>query len=171
MKLNLKESYTRDVGRGVCRIDYDDMDTLKLSTGDFVKLTGKKITLAKCLPLYPSDERLKMIRTDKMIRDNAGIQIGGKITIEKMTKPKGAILIMAKLPKTALPLDPRYLTDALEAVGMIKGDKFLVPYFGGKIEVVIKKTMPKGFVQVVHTTSFVINSTKIRICPTCGSKL
>ncbi len=32
--LKVLEAYTRDVGRGVARIDYDSMDSLSASTGD-----------------------------------------------------------------------------------------------------------------------------------------
>ena len=60
IKLRCREAYTRDVGRGFIRIDYDTMDKLKISTGDIVEIKGKKTSVAKVLPLYPSDEGQKM---------------------------------------------------------------------------------------------------------------
>jgi transitional endoplasmic reticulum ATPase len=56
LSLKVLEAYTRDVGRGVARIDYDSMDSLGASTGDVIEIRGKRRTVAKCLPLYPSDE-------------------------------------------------------------------------------------------------------------------
>ena len=53
LSLKVLEAYTRDVGRGVARIDYDSMDTLNASTGDVIEIKGKRRTVAKCLPLYP----------------------------------------------------------------------------------------------------------------------
>ena len=38
ISLKVLEAYTRDVGRGVARIDYDSMDTLSASTGDVLSL-------------------------------------------------------------------------------------------------------------------------------------
>ena len=38
ISLKVLEAYTRDVGRGVARIDYDSMDTLNASTGMLLKL-------------------------------------------------------------------------------------------------------------------------------------
>ena len=38
LKLKVLEAYTRDVGRGVARIDYDSMDTLNASTGDVIEI-------------------------------------------------------------------------------------------------------------------------------------
>ena len=75
--INVKvlEAYTRDVGRGVARIDYDLMDNVGVSTGDIVEISGKRKTVAKCLPLYPSDEGRSVIRIDGLIRSNLGISI------------------------------------------------------------------------------------------------
>ncbi|HEX5982357.1 MAG TPA: hypothetical protein VFY77_06790, partial [Nitrososphaeraceae archaeon] len=38
--LKVLEAYTRDVGRGIARIDYDTMDSLAVSTGDVVEIRG-----------------------------------------------------------------------------------------------------------------------------------
>jgi Cell division protein 48 (CDC48), N-terminal domain. len=51
--LRVMEAYTRDVGRGVARVDYEVMDTLGASTGDVLEIKGRKRTVAKCLPLTP----------------------------------------------------------------------------------------------------------------------
>ena len=41
LSLKVLEAYTRDVGRGVARIDYDSMDNLSASTGDVIEIKGK----------------------------------------------------------------------------------------------------------------------------------
>src|ERR687883_543170 len=66
LSLKVLEAYTRDVGRGVARIDYDSMDSLSASTGDVIEIRGKRRTVAKCLPLYPSDEGKGIIRVDAL---------------------------------------------------------------------------------------------------------
>ena len=71
--LKVLEAYTRDVGRGVARIDYDTMDSLNASTGDIIEIKGKRRTVAKCLPLHPSDEGKGRIRVDGLVRNNAGV--------------------------------------------------------------------------------------------------
>jgi hypothetical protein len=43
--LKVLEAYTRDVGRGVARIDYDTMDSLTASTGDIIEIKGKRIEI------------------------------------------------------------------------------------------------------------------------------
>ncbi|HZS73078.1 MAG TPA: hypothetical protein VFA69_01105, partial [Candidatus Nitrosotalea sp.] len=64
VQLKILEAYTRDVGRGVTRIDYESMDALGASTGDILEITGKRRSVARCLPLYPSDEGKGIIRVD-----------------------------------------------------------------------------------------------------------
>ncbi|MGB9167647.1 MAG: hypothetical protein WCB31_01830, partial [Nitrososphaeraceae archaeon] len=44
LSLKVLEAYTRDVGRGIARIDYDTMDSLAVSTGDVVEIRGKRRT-------------------------------------------------------------------------------------------------------------------------------
>ena len=44
LTLKVLEAYTRDVGRGVARIDYDSMDSLGASTGDVIEIKGKRFS-------------------------------------------------------------------------------------------------------------------------------
>ena len=73
LSLKILEAYTRDVGRGVARLDYDSMDSLSASTGDVIEIRGKRRTVAKCLPLYPSDEGKGIVRVDGLVRNNSGV--------------------------------------------------------------------------------------------------
>ncbi len=132
LSLKVLEAYTRDVGRGVARIDYDSMDTLNASTGDVIELKGKRRTVAKCLPLYPSDEGKGIIRIDGLGRNNSGIAIGDTITVKKIKAVPAEKVVVAPL-EAIPPIDERYLADALESVPLIKGDNVMVPYFGGRL--------------------------------------
>ena len=153
--LKVLEAYTRDVGRGVARIDYDTMDALDASTGDILEITGKKITVAKCLPLYPSDEGKEMIRIDGLGRINCGINIGEKVSIRKI-KALAATKINV-IPLEAIPpIDERYLADALESVPLIKGDNVMIPYFGGRLTFQIIGVTPSNAVVVTRNTVFEI---------------
>lgn len=132
LSLKVLEAYTRDVGRGVARIDYDSMDSLSASTGDVVEIRGKRRTVAKCLPLYPSDEGKGIIRIDGLVRNNSGVAIGDTVTVKKIKAVPAEKVIVAPL-EAIPPIDERYLADALESVPLIKGDNVMVPYFGGRL--------------------------------------
>jgi transitional endoplasmic reticulum ATPase len=132
VSLKILEAYTRDVGRGVARIDYDSMDSLSASTGDVIEIRGKRRTVAKCLPLYPSDEGKGIIRVDGLVRNNAGVAIGDTVVVRKIKAVPAEKVIVAPL-EAIPPIDERYLADALESVPLIKGDNVMVPYFGGRL--------------------------------------
>lgn len=154
LSLKVLEAYTRDVGRGVARIDYDSMDTLNASTGDVIEIKGKRRTVAKCLPLYPSDEGKGIIRIDGLGRNNAGIAIGDTIAVRKIKAAAAEKVVVAPL-EAIPPIDERYLADALESVPLIKGDNVMVPYFGGRLTFqVIGVTPAADAVLVTQKTVF-----------------
>jgi len=134
--LKVEDAYTRDIGKGVMRIDYDSMDSIKARVGDIIEIKGARKTLVVCLPLYPSDDGKGILRADNLVQDNG---------IRKITK------VITK-NVTVLPLDPippgteRYLKDALDGVPVIKGDKIAAPYFGKSLLFQVVKATPAGVV-------------------------
>ena len=109
------------------------MDSVSVSTGDIVNIGGgKRRTVAKCLPLYPSDEGKGIIRVDGLVRNNAGVAIGDTVVVRKIKAVPTEKVVVAPL-EAIPPIDERYLADALESVPLIKGDNVMVPYFGGRL--------------------------------------
>src|ERR687883_148748 len=155
ISLKVREAYTRDVGRGVARIDYDSMDSLNVSTGDIIEIKGKdRRTVSKCLPLYPSDEGKGIIKGDGLVRNNAGVAIDDIVVIRKIKAVPAEKVIVAPL-EAIPPIDERYLADALESVPLIKGDNVMVPYFGGRLTFqVIGVTPAADAVLVTQKTIF-----------------
>jgi transitional endoplasmic reticulum ATPase len=156
LSLKVLEAYTRDVGRGVARIDYDSMDSLTASTGDVIEIRGKRRTVAKCLPLYPSDEGKGIIRVDGLVRNNAGVAIGDTVVVRKIKAIPAEKVIVAPL-EAIPPIDERYLADALESVPLIKGDNVMVPYFGGRLTFQVIGVTPAGSDAVLVTQKSVFH--------------
>ncbi|HXW37338.1 MAG TPA: CDC48 family AAA ATPase [Nitrososphaerales archaeon] len=157
VQLKVLEAYTRDVGRGVARIDYDAMDALDASTGDVIEIKGKRRTVAKCLPLYPSDEGRGIVRIDGLIRNNAGVAIGDVVTVKKVKAPPAEKVVVAPL-EAVPPIDERYLADALESVPVTKGDNIMIPYFGGRLTFQVVGVSPVADAALItQRTVFVIS--------------
>jgi transitional endoplasmic reticulum ATPase len=130
------------------------MDSLSASTGDVIEIRGKRRTVAKCLPLYPSDEGKGIIRIDGLVRNNAGVAIGDTVVVRKIKAVPAEKVIVAPL-EAIPPIDERYLADALESVPLIKGDNVMVPYFGGRLTFqVIGVTPAADAVLVTQKTVF-----------------
>jgi transitional endoplasmic reticulum ATPase len=155
--LKVLEAYTRDVGRGVVRLDYDAMDSLDASTGDVVELKGKRRTVGKCLPLYPSDEGRGVVRIDGLIRNNSGVAIGDPVTVKKIKAPPAEKVVVAPL-EAIPPIDEKYLADALESVPVTKGDNIMIPYFGGRLTFQVLGVSPMAdAVLITQKTIFAIS--------------
>ncbi len=159
VSLKIVEAYTRDVGRGIGRMDYDTLRLLGASAGDIIEISGgKKRTLAKCLPLYPSDAGKGVIRMDGLIRNNAGVAIGDTVTITKV-KAVPAVKVTLVPLEAVPPIDESYLASALEDVPIVKGDKVTVPYFGGRLTFQAIATLPATNPIVVGpNTVFIISA-------------
>src|SRR5579872_4400253 len=155
--LKVLEAYTRDVGRGVARLDYDAMDTLDASTGDIVEVRGQRMTVGKCLPLYPSDEGRGVVRIDGLVRNNAGVAIGDTVVIKKIRAPPAEKIVVAPL-EAIPPIDAKYLADTLESVPVTKGDNIMVPYFGGRLTFQVLGVSPMAdAVLITQRTIFAIS--------------
>ena len=159
VSLKVLEAYTRDVGRGTARIDYDTMGSLGVSTGDIIEIKGKRRTVVKCLPLYPSDEGKGIVRLDGLVRNNAGIGIGDAINARKVKAVPAEKVVISPL-EAIPPIDERYLADALESVPLIKGDNVMVPYFGGRLTFQIIGITPPT---AVDTAAIVTSKTTFTI--------
>ncbi len=157
VQLKVLEAYTRDVGRGVARLDYAAMGTLTASTGDVIEVKGKRRTVAKCLPLYPSDEGRGILRIDGVIRNNAGVAIGDTVIAKKVRAPPAEKVVVAPLDAVP-PIDERYLADALDSVPVTKGDNVIVPYFGGRLTFQVTGVSPVAEAALItQRTVFVIS--------------
>jgi len=171
-KLKCLESYTRDVGRGIIRIDYEAMKVLEIETGGVVEVVGDKQSVAKVLPLYPSDEDKGICRLDGIGRNNTGVKVGEKLKLTKVKALAAEDVVIFAL-EAIPPIDERYVADAVESMVLMVGDCFMVPYFGGRLTFRVKQVAPEGFVMVTQKTRFKITKKdedegKV-VCPTCGS--
>jgi hypothetical protein len=124
----VQEAYDRDAGRGIARVDQKTMYSLTASPGDDIEIRGKRRTVAKCLPLYPSDEGKGIIRIDGLVQNNVGATLGCTVTIRKIIAIPAEKVIVTPLEEVP-PIDDRYLTEVLESISVIKGDNVVVPVF------------------------------------------
>ncbi len=113
--------------------------------------------MAKCLPLYPSDEGRGIVRIDGLIRNNAGVAIGDVVAVKKVKAPPAEKVVVAPL-EAVPPIDERYLADALESVPVTKGDNIMIPYFGGRLTFQVVGVSPVADAALItQRTVFVIS--------------
>ena len=146
--LKVLESYAKDIGRGVARIDCDSMSALGASTGDVIEIKGKRRTVAGCLPLHPSDEGKGIIKIDHLVRNNSGTCIGDAVSIRRIkgTPVKEIVVVLLKGKPF---IDVRHLADAWEGMAVAEGDKVMVPYFFKSKTFQVVRCKPPAYAAIV----------------------
>src|SRR5579883_2486592 len=71
------------VGRGVARIDPDDMARLGCVPGDTVLITGSRTTAAKVVPLGVLERGMRVIQMDSQVRQNSASGLNERVTVRK----------------------------------------------------------------------------------------
>ena len=151
--LRVDTAYSRDVGHGVARIDYDSTAALGASAGDIIEINGRTRTVAKCLPLYPSDEGKGIIRMDGPGRDNSGVAVGDAVSTRKTKAVLAGMAVLAR-PEAGLPVDMTHISGALVGIPLTKGNNVAVPYFGGALTLRVADAAPaSGAVLVTPKTT------------------
>ena len=104
LQLRVAKAIPSDVGHGRARVPFDN--DLNLKPGDIVEITGEQKTAAIVWRCRPEDANLGIIRVDGIIRKNAGVSLGDKVSIRKVeTQPCQKLIlspVMAKQQKVQM---------------------------------------------------------------------
>ncbi|NMB78794.1 MAG: CDC48 family AAA ATPase [Methanomicrobiales archaeon] len=85
IQLKVDSAYPGDQGGGKARLDPETMLFLKISPGDLVQIEGKRKTVAKVWRSLVEDWNQQKARIDNFTRTNAGVGLGDKVTVRKIT--------------------------------------------------------------------------------------
>ena len=164
LTLRVSEALAKDVGRGITRIDPQDMAKLGVEVGDIVQVAGKRATAAKVMPAYAQDRAQEIVQIDGIIRENAQIGLGEKAQIQKVDYKTANTVVLAPLTSeiTLKERDTRYIGRLLEGLAVTAGDKVRATLFGTRHqEFTVVDTSPKGVVVVHPTTNIKIRGEKV----------
>lgn len=151
VSLRTTEAQPKDVGRGLARIDPQDMARLGVEVGDIIQIAGKRSTVAKVMPNYPEDRGKGVIRIDGLVRDNALSALGEKVSVEKVSyKPCQKIVLSPITYLRAVPKDRRYLGSLLDGLAAVEGDRVTANLIGTRRQdFKVNSIVPEGAV-VLH---------------------
>jgi transitional endoplasmic reticulum ATPase len=153
LMLQVAEAQAKDVGRAIARIDPKDMAKLGLEIGEIVELEGKRKTIAKVMPSFPDDRGKRTIQIDGLVRENAKVGLGEKISLGKAaSKPAERIVLtpLTLVRTLRYDHDQKYIGTLLEGLPMMAGDRIRANLFGARsCDFEVLDTAPKGAV-VIH---------------------
>jgi transitional endoplasmic reticulum ATPase len=145
LTLKVAKAFSKDVGRGLARLDPEDMKLLGAEVGDVVEIAGKRTTVAKLMPAFLDDRGKSIIQIDGITRGNVQAGVGDKVKVKKTTVKTASSITISSNRSTRM--DIKYLGKLLDGLPVIKGDVVRVSYFGTRYqEYMIVDTRPEGAV-------------------------
>ncbi len=161
--LKVAEALTNDVGRGIARLGAKAREELGVSSGDVVKLTGKKTALAIVWPSHPSDEEEDSIRMDGILRQNSNVGLGEKVKVSKTEIKDAKKIVLAPQQQVRFHAGfEQYVKKKLIGKPVIKGNILPIGVFGTPIGLVIVNSNPSGPVMITEKTTVEIRAEPVK---------
>jgi transitional endoplasmic reticulum ATPase len=167
LSLRVAEAPTKDVGRGLARIDPQDLERLGASIGDVVEITGKRSTVARAMPAYAAQRGQSMIQMDGILRSNAQTSLDERVTVRCVNVQSARVVILAA-ESTSRPSqrpggkaeagkagggETRYLARLMDGIPVIAKDQIRIDLFGTRAQTfTVVETTPIGPVIIGPST-------------------
>jgi len=162
LRLKVVEADARDVGRGIVRIGERNRESLGLTTGDYVEITGSKSTVAIVWPAHPQYEEQDIISMDGILRHNAGVTLGDTVTVRKTQVEKAERIVLAPTEKIRVTDDfGDYVRQIIVGMPLTRGDMIYIPVLGTALRLTVTGTKPRGTVAVTNLTRIEVSSTPV----------
>jgi transitional endoplasmic reticulum ATPase len=160
VSLRVAEAQSRDVGRGIARIDPKASSEIGLSAGDVVEIHGKKKTVAIYWPGYQEDYGKGIIRIDGYTRNNAGAGIDEKVDIKKVDAKEAKKITIAPTEPLRITGGEEYLKQILENRVISRGDLIPLGIMGRRINLIVTGFQPPAAAVIVVPSTQVVLSEK-----------
>ena len=162
--LRVAEAFQQDIGLGTARLDVQTRQRLKVGLGDIVEIRGRKPTPAIVSRAQPDDEGKGIVRIEAVVRRNAGVSIGDRISVQRVDCPTADAITIAPIYAGSARMDlgpglESFVAKALARRPFVRGDVFVIPgvfLMGGSLPFMVVSTQPKGIVQVAPSTLITI---------------
>ena len=161
IELRVAEAQTRDVGRGIARVDPDVISNKGWMTGDVIEIQGRKKTYALLWPAQGTDAGKGIIRIDGSTRNNAGAGIDDKITAKKIEVAYAEQITLAPTEPLRISGGEEYLRQLLEGRVIGKGDEIAISVMNRRIDLVVTKIEPSAAAVIVNEGTEIIISEEV----------
>ena len=155
--LRVAEALPKDVGRGLARLDPQDLERMGAAVGDIVEIAGQKRTVARLMPAYAAQRGQGLIQMDGIVRANAGSSLDEQVTVRRIEAQAARSVVLAPLESARAATNSaqeRYLARLLDGIPVTAGDQVRVNLFGTRAQTyAVSQTVPTGPVLISPTTT------------------
>lgn len=132
LRLTVVEARRDDIGRGIVRIDPETLRKIGAAPGDVLEIEGRAKTVAKAMPTFKDQRGQQIIQLDGVGRTNAGVALGQKALIKKVSYAVARRVVVAPLGAGALHEDEiEHTARRLDGLAVRTGDRVRIALFGG----------------------------------------
>jgi len=160
LDLKVSEALIEDVGKGLARLDPEDIKAINGVLGDLIEISGEKKTVARITGTFPEFYGKKLIQMDGITRANAKANLGESVRIKKIPRKTATTVLVSPLDFTnVLPEEGELeqFAKVLQGLPVIVGDKINVPFLAGKERLFqVEATSPADGVIINHRTKFLL---------------
>ena len=158
VELEVAESLQEDIDKGVARITSETLKRLSLVSGDILEIKGKLGVAVKVLRGLSSDSERKIIRLDGSTRSAIGASIGDAVIISKTNILPAKSVTLSPLKEVRFSDDPtEYFHTKLLDKPLSINQKTIIDVFGTRLEYVVSRIDPKGYVIITPSTKIVVS--------------
>jgi len=142
VEVRIAEALTRDVGRGIARVDPDIVSKMGWVSGDVIEIEGRKKTYALLWQGPQSDAGQGLMRIDGATRNNAGIGIDDKVSIRKTISAYADVITLAPTEPLRITGGEEYLGQLLDGRVVGKGDMISIQVMNRRIDLIVTRVEP-----------------------------
>jgi transitional endoplasmic reticulum ATPase len=169
LELKVIEGLAEDVGKGLARLDPEDMKRINGVLGDLIEIEGERKTVARITGSFSESFGKKAIQMDGIIRGNAKVNLGETVRVKKISRQAAATVLVSPLDfSNVLPSEAELdqFAKILQGLPVMVGDKINVPFLGGKERFFLAEaTSPMGGVIVTQKTKFLLKKPDFSLEP------
>ena len=154
LKLKVSEALAKDLGRGLARLDPQDMEKLGVKIGDIVEVAGKRRTVCKAMPAYKELRGQSRVQIDGISRENAGAALDQVVEISRTAAAPAEQVYLVPVTINPSERDLKYIGSLLDGLAVVSGDMIRATLFGTRsADFKVTRTVPKGPVFINPTSA------------------
>ena len=169
IELKVAEALAEDVGKGLARLDPDDIKALNAVLGDLIEINGVRRTVARITGTFPEFYGKRAIHIDGITRSNAQANLGEVVKVKKIPRVTAVTVLITPLDFTMVLPEERELDQyarVLQGLAVIAGDKINIPLLAGKDRFFqVEAASPPEGVIINQKTKFILKKPDFSLEP------
>ncbi len=162
LSLRVAKAFIEDEGKGLARVDADQLQSLGAVPGDCLLITGRRSTVARAGHLTQHYEGQGLLQIDSITRDNAQVSLDEICTLQKVPYKLADNIILS--PVDARSQAPReqeipHILQLLSGLHVVIGDRVQVVMFGTRPQFfMVEGASPRGALRITAHTALTFRS-------------